>query len=124
MTPERQKWWDSLPAEEKRIRKIIIKRKCRIRFLKKNMTVVTVECKQNNWSSSIVKKVFATYKREMRKMKTNIKDLRKQIAMNVLHVHTGEEPYCCPTCRESMNWRDAYQKEFNCRGCGQKLRWK
>ena len=71
MTPERQKWWDSLPKEEKRIRQIY-------RYTKKEILNFTDHDK-----------------------KYVIKALRKQIAMRpIVFKYPGYKSYECPRCRE------------------------
>lgn len=71
MTPERQKWWDSLPAEEKRVRQIY-------RYTKKEILNFTDHDK-----------------------KYVIKALRKEIAMRpIVFKYPGYKSYECPRCRE------------------------
>lgn len=117
MTPERQKWWDSLPKEEKEIRKIIEVRKYRIHSLKKEMTRVIDEGRKNGWEPSpVVRKVFASYKREICEMQRFIKILRKQIALSPAVAVIGDTEYaCCPICKHRL---------FStcCGMCGQKIR--
>ena len=128
MTPERTEWWDSLPQEEKEIRKIIKKSKHQIHSYKQEMTAVLTDCKQNGWPiSSITEKIFDSYKREMRTAKAFIKILRKQIAVRPISVETGEDDYIrCPVCCHAVAAIDTL-KEFlpkYCHECGQKLGWK
>lgn len=71
MTPERQRWWDSLPTEEKRVRQIY-------RYTKKEILNFTDHDK-----------------------KYVIKALRKQIAMRpIVFKYPGYKSYECPRCRE------------------------
>lgn len=74
MTPERQKWWDSLPAEEKRVRQIY-------RYTKKEILNFTDHDK-----------------------KYVIKALRKEIAQRpVMRTQPSTaSPYKCPRCGASL----------------------
>lgn len=102
MTPERQKWWDSLPAEEKRVRMDIDEFKRMIRHNKKHLIPYVA---------------FAKYC--IRYNKKAIKALRKQIAMRpyVLKTTIGNFDKC-PCCSVRLI------KYFpHCACCGQKLRW-
>lgn len=108
MTPERQKWWDSLPKEEKRVRMDIDEFKRMIRHNKKHLIPYVA---------------FAKYC--IRYNKKAIKALRKEIAMDVIALHNSAyEYYTCPYCgqnvREGTGMRD---EDRYCASCGQKLRW-
>lgn len=111
MTPERQKWWNSLPAEEKRVRMDIELCKKQIKWQKRNLRWVVLtgdECK-----------MIINHNKRV------IKDLRKQIAMDVIALHNSAyEYYTCPYCgqnvREGTGMRD---EDRYCASCGQKLRW-
>lgn len=74
MTPERQKWWDSLPKEEKRVRQIY-------RYTKKEILNFTDHDK-----------------------KYVIKALRKEIAQRpVMRTQPSTaSPYKCPRCGASL----------------------
>lgn len=100
MTPEREKWWDSLPAEEKRVREDIDEFKRMIRHNKKHLIPYVA---------------FAKYC--IRYNKKAIKALRKQIAMRP-RLWSSEKFLVCPCCRK---W--VYEQTY-CKMCGQKLRWK
>lgn len=70
MTPERQMWWDNLPAEEKQVRQAIKRVKCDISFAKfviknSNMNIIS------RWH----------YRKVISHQKILLKALRKQIAM-------------------------------------------
>jgi hypothetical protein len=105
MTPERQKWWDSLPAEEKRVRMDIELCKKQIKWQKRNLRWVVLtgdECK-----------MIINHNKRV------IKALRKQIAMRpyVLKTTIGNFDKC-PCCSVRLI------KYFpRCACCGQKLRW-
>lgn len=102
MTPERQKWWDSLPTEEKRVR-LAIKKEKQYFSLYKSEAASTV----NIWD-------FIKYQKLL------IKALRKQIAMRpIVFKYPGYKSYECPRCREG-----AITYLAHCSMCGQKLRWK
>lgn len=101
MTPERQRWWDSLPAEEKCVRIAIKKEKSYMSFYKSD--------------GALNIRGFIKYQKLL------IKALRKQIAMRPVDNNGIVK---CPVCREIL-----YDKEFLiiktlcCPDCGQKLRW-
>ena len=105
MTPERQKWWDSLPKEEKRVRMGIELCKKQIKWQKRNLRWVVLtgdECK-----------MIINHNKRV------IKALRKQIAMRpyVLKTTIGNFDKC-PCCSVRLI------KYFpHCACCGQKLRW-
>lgn len=111
MTPERQKWWDSLPAEEKRVRMDIEFCKKQIKWQKRNLRWVVLtgdECK-----------MIINHNKRV------IKDLRKQIGLSPLNVVWDYDEYCftgnCPCC-DGIVLDDSYMEY--CPQCGQKLRWK
>ena len=102
MTPERQKWWDSLPKEERLVR-LAIKKEKQYFSLYKSEAASTV----NIWD-------FIKYQKLL------IKALRKQIAMRpIVFKYPGYKSYECPRCREG-----AITYLPHCSMCGQKLRWK
>ena len=107
MTLERQKWWDSLPAEEKRVREDIDEFKRMIKHNKKHLMPYVA---------------FAKYC--IRYNKKAIKALRKQIAMcpqinHLSDVLTRQPQLKCPCCSHRFVRHAPY-----CLACGQKLRWK
>lgn len=102
MTPERQRWWDSLPAEEKRVRMDIDEFKRMIRHNKKHLIPYVA---------------FAKYC--IRYNKKAIKALRKQIAQYPYRKDTHRVH--CPNC---WVWIvECYNEPPYCKYCGQKLRW-
>lgn len=103
MTHERQKWWNSLPKEERLVR-LAIKKEKQYFSLYKSEAASTV----NIWD-------FIKYQKLL------IKALRKQIAMSPLELFAadGTTDKLCPCCYKMVFALDKY-----CRGCGQKLRWK
>ena len=101
MTPERQKWWESLPKEERLVR-LAIKKEKQYFSLYKSEAASTV----NIWD-------FIKYQKLL------IKALRKQIAMRpIVFKYPGYKSYECPRCREG-----AITYLPHCSMCGQKLRW-
>ena len=104
MTPERQRWWDSLPTEEKRVRMDIDEFKRMIRHNKKHLIPYVA---------------FAKYC--IRYNKKAIKALRKQIAMRPVIKKEFKMFRYCPTCDCILN---VSRTSPNCDRCGQKLRWK
>lgn len=106
MTPERQKWWDSLPTEEKRVR-------CEIKELRTQIAWHKIGLNSSCGHETEMRK-FA-----LRMNKRIIKALRKQIAMRpyVLKTTIGNFDKC-PCCSVRLI------KYFpHCACCGQKLRW-
>ena len=106
MTPERQRWWDSLPAEEKRVRRSIAKQRATIQFAKAVMN-------DGFW--------FDTEEDmdDIREAKHAIKALRKQIAQYPYRKDTHRVH--CPNC---WVWVvECYNEPPYCKYCGQKLRW-
>lgn len=106
MTPERKAWWDSLPTEEKRVRK-------HIKFLKERIS----------WNKRDLKLSYG-HQEQVLKMaihnhKFLIKALRKQIAMRpyVMKTTIGDFEKC-PTCNVRT-----IRYYPHCACCGQKLRW-
>lgn len=105
MTPERQKWWDSLPKEEKKIRKGIEDEKEMLSHFKN-----VLKYSPNK----------AHYKNVISKEKSVIKALRKQIAQYPYRKDTHRVH--CPNC---WVWIvECYNEPPYCKYCGQKLRWK
>lgn len=103
MTPERQKWWDSLPEEEKRVREDIDEFKRMIKHNKKHLIPYVA---------------FAKYC--IRYSKKAIKALRKQIGLCPIDRASRNDPTgSCPTCNDLVIRRE----HDCCAGYGQKLRW-
>ena len=99
MTPERQKWWDSLPAEEKYIRKLI---KHLEDDKKRHKANIGFNPLGNLWRLCV------------KDDKMTIKLLRKQIAM--CPISYGDH-WKCPRCGRAVHYD-------YCKDCGEKLRWK
>lgn len=122
MTPERQKWWDSLPAEEKEVRR-------RISFIKSDMQSAKQEAKRlkklippgliyNSITAENISRLHGQINK-INGCNFVIKALRKQIAMRpyVLKTTIGNFDKC-PCCSVRLI------KYFpHCACCGQKLRW-
>lgn len=106
MTPERKAWWDSLPKEEKRVRRSIKSHK---EFIKDDKEILNTKifCNAKDCKSRI---------REAKKV---IKALRKEIAQRpVMRTQPSTaSPYKCPRCGASLMYL------LRCVKCGQKLRW-
>lgn len=98
MTPERQKWWDSLPAEEKYIRKLI---KHLEDDKKRHKANIGFNPLGNLWRLCV------------KDDKMTIKLLRKQIAMSPI---SYGDHWKCPRCGRAVHYD-------YCKDCGQKLRW-
>lgn len=103
MTLERQRWWDSLPAEEKRVRLDIKELRTQIAWHKIGL--------KSSYGHETEMRKFA-----LRMNKRLIKALRKQIAMRP-RLWSSEKFLVCPCCRK---W--VYEQTY-CKMCGQKLRW-
>ena len=107
MTPERQKWWDSLPAEEKRVRRSIEWQQENIRHIKAL------------WNNDELAPE-ETIEGGIREAKKAIKALRKQIGLSPIGRASRNDPTgSCPTCNDLVIRRE----HDCCAGCGQKLRW-
>lgn len=102
MTPERQKWWDSLPKEEKRVRSFIAAEKSTIKVAK--ATINSKDCDVDYEKNAISMS------------KQLLKLLRKQIAQRP-RPWSSKKFLVCPCCRK---W--VYEQTY-CKMCGQKLRW-
>lgn len=100
MTPERKKWWDSLPAEEKRVRRSIAKQRATIQFAKAVMNDGFL---------------FDTeeYMDDIREAKHAIKALGKQVGMRPI---SYGDHWKCPRCGRAVHYD-------YCKDCGQKMRW-
>lgn len=98
MTPERQRWWDSLPAEEKYIRKLI---KHLEDDKKRHKANIGFNPLGNLWRLCV------------KDDKMTIKLLRKQIAMRPI---SYGDHWKCPRCGRAVHYD-------YCKDCGQKLRW-
>lgn len=99
MTPERQKWWDSLPAEEKYIRKLI---KHLEDDKKRHKANIGFNPLGNLWRLCV------------KDDKMTIKLLRKLIAMRPI---SYGDHWKCPRCGRAVHYD-------YCKDCGQKLRWR
>lgn len=112
MTPERQKWYDSLSQEEKRVRRDIADFKTAIKNSKASLN--------NSAGYSGFEKCSIRYH------KKSIRALRRQIAMRPIVEHLMFDYYYCPSCRRYVEEDTGYFIELSdkcCRHCGQKLRW-
>lgn len=99
MTPERQKWWNSLPNEEKQVRLAIKKFETDIKWRKKHFSGGLF------YTSDQQKSYIAMGKH-------TIKALRKQIAMRII---SYGDHWKCPRCGRPVHYD-------YCKDCGQKLR--
>lgn len=109
MTSERQRWWDSLPAEEKRVREDIDEFKRMIKYHKKHLIPYVA---------------FTKYC--IRYSKKAIKALRKQIGMlPFIEGYDTEDYLYCPVCHSIIGHLDYLDEKRPrcCDDCGQKLRW-
>ena len=110
MTPERQKWWNSLPAEEKLIR-------CIMKHFEEDVKLAKAVLKRHH-EACAAKVCMQTRKRA-------IKALRKQIAMRPISDVWND--HYCPCC-DNFVWQPEEGDYFGgppkyCEDCGQKLRW-
>lgn len=103
MTPERQKWWNELPAEEKQVRRSIEWQQEIIAYNKALMNDEII-CD------------YGYLKKQNREAKHAIKALRKQIAQRP-RPWSSKKFLVCPCCRK---W--VYEQTY-CKMCSQKLRW-
>ena len=104
MTPERQKWYDSLSQEEKRVRRDIADFKTAIKNSKASLN--------NSAGYSGFEKCSIRYH------KKSIRALRRQVGLSPILVRISNLDFvCCPKCRHEV-------AEPCCEQCGQRLRWK
>ena len=117
MTPERKAWWDSLPAEEKRVRQDIKRLMDDIYYSKESLQLEKLQAPKKKLD---FKNLIVSYQlQRIREHKRLIKALRKQIAMRpIVFKYPGYKSYECPRCREG-----AITYLPHCSMCGQKLRW-
>lgn len=110
MTPKRQKWWNSLPTEEKRVRSFIAAEKSAIKVAKGTIN-----------SDGYVNFGDMNYeKNAISASKHLLKLLRKQLAMNIQlrNDFRNNRYFACANCKAEIH------SDFYCWHCGQKLRWK
>lgn len=111
MTPERQKWYDSLSPEEKMTR-------IHLGFFNHSLSVQKERLADLNIKPSNQDEIKQC-QGGIRATKVTIKALRKQIAMRpIVFKYPGYKSYECPRCREG-----AITYLPHCSMCGQKLRW-
>lgn len=108
MTPERQKWWDSLPQREKMLREQIREIKVEISHLKFARDIYCTD-EDTKWVISQMKEqkvVLTALKHELDRSK--VAKVKKSAA--------GE--FYCDNCCQFVQRYDNY-----CAVCGRKLRW-
>lgn len=121
MTPERAKWYDSLPPEEKMTR-------IHLGYFKHSLSVQKERLADLNIEPSNQQDEIKQCQGGIRATKVSIKALRKQIAMRPTEKYEDGERYReCPRCRRYL-WRISDDIYFDdppkyCEDCGQKLRW-
>ena len=112
MTPERAKWWDCLPPEEKMTRIHLGYFKHSLSVQKERLADLNIEPSNQDEIKECQGGIRAT--------KISIKALRKQIAMRPRERKDVHSIYC-PCC-----WAWIYANDYKppyCNRCGQKLRW-
>lgn len=112
MTPERKAWWDSLPAEEKRVREDIKRLMDNVHYSKESVQLEKLQepTKKLDFNNLIV----SCQLKRIREHKRLIKALRKQIGMRPI---SYGDHWKCPRCGRAVHYD-------YCKDCGQKLRWK
>lgn len=110
MTPERAKWYDSLPPEEKMTR-------IHLGYFKHSLSVQKERLADLNIKPSNQDEIKQC-QGGIRATKENIKALRKQIAMRPLKYDNFAG--WCPKC---TNLAFKSRGKECCEYCGQKLRW-
>lgn len=108
MTPERQRWWDSLPKEERKAREQIKFLQENIKICKTRFDFIWYEFKD----TAIQQKHISFTREEICRNKYLIKALRKQIAMRII---SYGDHWKCPRCGRPVHYD-------YCKDCGQKLR--
>ncbi len=117
MTPERAKWYDSLPPEEKMTR-------IHLGYFKHSLSVQKERLADLNIEPSNQDEIQQC-KGGIRATKVSIKALRKQIAMRPITDGEILASYDCPVCNNTVDegFPGFRLPDEYCRYCGQKLRW-
>lgn len=107
MTPERKKWWDSLPANEKELRESL-KTHRRLSSLDK-------EALTNNKDNAYIAKMIRRQKMLIKAIKHELD--RTTVATYVGHIEEGVSSYQCKKCGGMFeNFEQPY-----CCWCGRKI---
>lgn len=88
MTPERQKWWDSLPEREKMLREQIWETKGTISHLKFARQIGCFSDEEDEWVIS-----------QMKKQKVTLTALKHELDSTTAIAYAGYYQEAFPTCR-------------------------
>lgn len=110
MTPERQKWWDSLPEREKMLREQIEKTKIEISHSKFALQVCLTD-EDIKWFISRIKK-----------KKVVLTALKHELDRTTAIVYAGYYQEAFPTCRcKKCGGIFYYAGQSHCCWCGRKI---
>lgn len=111
MTPERKKWWDSLPQREKMLREQIKGAKLGISHLKFACQVGILTDEEREWAISQMKKQKVT----LTALKHELDRTTKKVAYKSYNGLTG---YCCEKCGGTIF--EVISQSYCC-WCGRKI---
>lgn len=115
MTPERKKWWDSLPKREKMLREKIWEVKSEISWAKHRLQLISFTPKATKLIISQMKKQKVT----LTALKHELD--RTTVAMYVGHIKEGVLIYQCKKCGGMFE----NFEQMHCCWCGRKIKeWK
>lgn len=106
MTPERQKWWDSLPQREKMLRKKIWEIKNEISWAKHRLQLICFTPKATKLIIS-----------QMKKQKVTLTALKHELDRTTVVTYTGCYEYRCKKCGGTFE----YFEQPYCCWCGRKI---
>lgn len=115
MTPERQKWWDSLPKREKMLRKKIWEVKSEISWAKHRLQLICFTPKATKLIIS-----------QMKKQKVTLAALKHELDRTTVATNTGiyQEAFPLYRCKKCGGTFENFGQSFCC-WCGRKFKeWK
>ena len=111
MTPERKKWWDSLPQREKILREQIKKTKIGISHLKFALQIGCFTDKDDKWVAS-----------RMKKQKVTLTALKHELDRTTVIVYMGyyQEAFPVYRCKKCGGTFENFGQSYCC-WCGRKI---
>lgn len=115
MTPERQKWWDSLPEREKMLREQILD-------VKREISMAKYSLQLGCFKPKAIKLIIAG----MKKQKVTLTALKHELDRTTAIVYAGYYQEAFPTCRcKKCGGIFYYAGQSHCCWCGRKIKeWK
>lgn len=111
MTPERQKWWDSLPEREKMLREQIKETKIAISHLKFARQIGFFSDEEDECTIS-----------QMKKQKVTLTALKHELDRTTAIVYAGYYQEAFPTCRcKKCGGIFYYAGQSHCCWCGRRI---